>query len=387
MGTTTMTSPSDPIESTTASTASEARPAAAEVLNAEAVRGRGPSSRAISLAFLLLAVFACIYVARTLLFPIIMAVLLALLLRPAVLRLQRLKVPEAISAALVLGIVTATLALLVTHLYEPATRWVSMGPSEIRRLEYKLRDLARPVRAVRGATDKVVELADATAPAGGHKAAVVVERASFIDVFGTAQRAVGTALATLILLFFLLASGDLFLRKLMRVIPGLRDRILAVEISRSIQLEIGSYFARVTLINVGLGIATALTMMALDMPSPALIGTAAAVLNFVPYLGAAVTLVGILIIAAVSFDGAVQILLPVFAFLALTTIEGQLIQPIMHGRRFALNPVAVFIWLLLWGWLWSVPGLLVAVPILVALRICAEKLPSLSPLAELLGRD
>jgi predicted PurR-regulated permease PerM len=198
---------------------------------------------------------------------------------------------------------------------------------------------------------------------------------------------VGAVLVTLMLLYFLLASGDLFLRKLIRVIPGLRDRILAVEISRSVQGEIGRYFAATTLINIGLGVATTLVMMALGMPSPALIGTAAALLNFLPYVGAAATLLGIFVVAAFAFDGATQILLPALAFLTLTTIEGQLVQPIVLGRRLALNPVAVFIWVLLWGWLWGVPGLLVAVPMLVALRICAGKIPSLSPLAELLSRD
>jgi predicted PurR-regulated permease PerM len=240
---------------------------------------------------------------------------------------------------------------------------------------------------VRNATDKVAEFANATTPAAVAKPAVAVERPSFDQAFGTVQRAVGTVLVTLMLLYFLLASGDLFLRKLIRVIPGLRDRIIAVEISRSIQTDIGRYFAATTLINIGLGILTTLVMMALSMPSPALIGTAAAILNFLPYVGAAVTLLGVFVVGALSFDGATQVITPVLAFLTLATIEGQLVQPIVLGRRLALNPVAVFIWVLLWGWLWGVPGLLVAVPMLVALRICAEKIPRLQPLAELLSRD
>lgn len=348
----------------------------------------GPTLRTINLGLLLLAVLASAYVARTLLFPIIMAVVLALLLRPGVTALQRLGIGESVGAALVLALALTAVSVLATNLYEPAVRWVEMGPKEIRRLETKLRDLARPVQAVRGATDKVAELANSTAPAAGKKPAVVVERPSLAEAVGsTAQWAVGSVMATLMLLYFLLASGDLFLRKLIRVIPGLRDRILAVEISRSIQTEIGHYFAATTLINVGLGVATTLAMMALGLPSPALIGTTAALLNFVPYVGAALTLLGIFVIAALSFDAAIQILLPVIAFLALTTLEGQLVTPIVLGRRLALNPVAVFIWVLLWGWLWGVPGLLVAVPMLVALRICAEKIPGLNPLAELLGRD
>lgn len=388
MGATTMTSPSekDAPERVTAGD-----PAAGQspppVPDRKAHARSGLSLRTINLALLLLAALACAYVARTLLFPIIMAVVLALLLRPAVIGLQRLRIGESIGAAVVLAILVTTLGGLATYLYEPAARWAEMGPAEVRRLEKKLRDVSAPVQAVRGATDKVAELASAAAPATSKKAAVVVERPSFTDLFVTAQWAVWTVLATLMLLYFLLASGDLFLRKLIRVIPGLRDRILAVEISRSVQAEIGRYFAATTLINIGLGIATTLAMMALGMPSPALIGTAAALLNFVPYLGAAVTAVGVFVVAAVNFDGATQTLLPVVTFLALTTIEGQLVQPIVHGRRLALNPVVVFIWVLLWGWLWGVPGLLVAVPMLVALRICAERIPALSPLAEMLSRD
>jgi predicted PurR-regulated permease PerM len=386
MGATTTTSPSEPDIPRPTTLPADGRKRAASTGQAAAHR-RGLSLRTINLVLLILAVLACAYVARTLLFPIILAVVLALLLRPAVIALQRLKIGESIGAALVLALVVAAFGALATHLYEPAARWAEMGPAEIRRLEKKLRDVSRPVQAVRGATDKVAELANATAPAASKKPAVVVERPSFTEAFGTAQWAVGSALVTLMLLYFLLASGDLFLRKLIRVIPGLRDRILAVEISRSVQAEIGRYFAATTLINIGLGVATTLVMMALGVPSPALIGTAAGLLNFLPYVGAAITLLGIFVVSALSLDGATQIVLPALAFLALTTIEGQLVQPIFLGRRLALNPVAVFIWVLLWAWLWGVPGLLVAVPMLVALRICAEKIPSLNPLAELLSRD
>jgi predicted PurR-regulated permease PerM len=386
MGATTTTSPAEPDIPRPATLPADGRKRAATADQAAAKRG-GLSLRTINLALLILATLACAYVARTLLFPIILAVVLALLLRPAVIVLERLKIGESIGAALVLALVVAAFGALATHLYEPAARWAEMGPAEIRKLEKKLRDVSRPVQAVRGATDKVAELANATAPAASKKPAVVVERPTFTEVFVTAQWAVGSALVTLMLLYFLLASGDLFLRKLIRVIPGLRDRILAVEISRSVQAEIGRYFAATTLINIGLGVATTLAMMALGVPSPALIGTAAGLLNFLPYVGAAITLLGIFVVSALSLDGATQIVLPPLAFLALTTIEGQLVQPIVLGRRLALNPVAVFIWVLLWGWLWGVPGLLVAVPMLVALRICAEKIPSLNPLAELLSRD
>ena len=161
---------------------------------------------------------------------------------------------------------------------------------------------------------------------------------------------------------------------------------MAVEITRSVQGEIGRYFASTTLINAGLGVCTALAMMGLGMPSPALIGTVAAVLNFVPYLGSLVTLAGILVTAAVTFDTAWQIALPPLAYLALSAIEGQIVQPLILGRSLALNPVVLFVWMMSWGWLWGIAGFLVAVPMLVALRICADRFESLAILSELIRR-
>lgn len=376
-----------------------APPAPPEIANAEAADAP-PSSRAAeaatrsgralrktNLALSLLIVLACVYVGRTFLFPIVLAVLLALLLRPGVSALQRLGLPEAIGAALVVGAVVVALAGLAAYLYGPATRWAQMGPGELRQLENKLRHLTRPVQTVRGATDKVAEIANAAAPPDATRPAVMVERPSLADLLGTAQLAVATLLSTLMLLYFLLASGDLFLRKLIRALPGLRDRILAVEIWRSIQTDIGRYFAAITLINIGLGAATTLAMLALGVPSPALIGTVAAVLNFLPYVGGAATLLVILLISLFTFDNATATLLPALAFLALITIESQVVQPVVLGRRLEMNPVALFVWVLLWGWLWGIPGLLVAVPMLVALRIVSTRIARLHPLAELLSRD
>jgi predicted PurR-regulated permease PerM len=375
--------PSAPVE---ASPADEADTPSARGATGATTRS-GRALRTTNLALSLLIVLACVYVGRTFLFPMVLAVLLALLLRPAVSALQRGGLPETIGAALVVGLVVVALAGLAAYLYGPATRWAQMGPGEIRQLENKLRHLARPVQTVRGATDRVAEIASAAAPADSTRAAVMVERPSLANLLGTAQLAVATLLSTLMLLYFLLASGDLFLRKLIRVLPGPRDRIVAVEIWRSIQTDIGRYFAAITLINVGLGVATTLAMMALEVPSPALIGTVAAVLNFLPYVGGAATLLVILLISLFTFDGVTATLLPVLAFLALITIESQVVQPLVLGRRLEMNPVALFVWVLLWGWLWGIPGLLVAVPMLVVVRIVATRVPRLYPLAELLSRD
>jgi predicted PurR-regulated permease PerM len=329
---------------------------------------------------------SAIYTARGLLIPIVVAILLSLLLRPVVLALGRLRIPESAGSAIVVTLGVALVGALAMYLHEPAARLVQMGPGEIRSLETKLRQLARPVQAIRGATDKVSQLAEAAEPAAPAKREVVMEKKpslSWLPIVQTTLAAIGS---TVILLYFLLASGDVFLRKLIRVLPGLRDRILAVEMTRSLQAEISRYFATVTLINIGLGVVTALTMAALQMPTPALIGTAAAVLNFVPYVGSLLTLTGILLGAAVTFDAAWQIALPPLAYLAISAIEGQVVQPLLLGRSLAVNPVVLFVWMLLWGWLWGIAGILVAVPMLVALKICADRFESLALIAEFVRR-
>lgn len=342
--------------------------------------------RTALVAVALVTTCAALFFARGLLIPIVVAVMLSLLLRPLVLLLARhLRIPDAIGSLAIVALGLTGAAWFGTYLYEPAARLVKMGPGEVRQLERKLRDLARPVQAIRGATDKVTKLAEAADPTD-KKREVVMQSGGTLQWFETAKVATASVVSCVILLYFLLASGDLFLRKLIRVLPGLRDRIVAVEITRSVQGEIGRYFASTTLINVGLGVCTGLAMMGLGMPSPVFIGTVAAVLNFVPYIGSLVTLAGILVTATVTFDTAWQIALPPLAFLALSAVEGQILQPLILGRSLALNPVVLFVWMMLWGWLWGIAGFLVAVPMLVALRICADRFESLALVSELIRR-
>ncbi len=342
--------------------------------------------RTALLVIALVATCAALFFARGLLIPIVVAVMLSLLLRPLVLLLARhLRIPDAIGSLAVVALALAGAAWFGTYLYEPAGKLVNMGPGEVRQLERKLRDLARPMQAIRGATDKVTKLAEAADPTD-KKREVVMQSGGTLQWFEMAKVATASVVSCVILLYFLLASGDLFLRKLIRVLPGLRDRIVAVEITRSVQGEIGRYFASTTLINVGLGVCTGLAMIGLGMPSPVFIGTVAAVLNFVPYIGSLVTLAGILVTAAVTFDTGWQIALPPLAFLALSAVEGQIVQPLVLGRSLELNPVVLFVWMMSWGWLWGIAGFLVAVPMLVALRICVDRFESLAMLSELIRR-
>ncbi len=149
--------------------------------------------------------------------------------------------------------------------------------------------------------------------------------------------------------------------------------------------EVGRYYASVGMINVGLGLATALVMWLLGMPTPYLWGLVAGLLNFIPYVGSTVTLLLLTVTAFVTFNNVGQIAAVVGSYLALATIEGQIAQPLIVGRRLRLNPVIVFLALWFGGWFWGIPGILMAVPGLVILKVVAEHSRNGKPLQEFLG--
>ena len=344
------------------------------------------SVRVAALGSFLLGVLVALYLARAILLPVLIAMLLALLLSPVVALFERMRLPRPLGALIVLVAVLAALGGLGMRLSGPAQQWLNAGPQQMAQLRYKLRLLTRPVEAVKGATDRVAEMTTPE-PAGKPAREVVVERRTLSGLINNTQAALVSTTTVIILLYFLLASGDLFLRKLIRIIPNLRDKIRAVEISRTIQVQIGRYFGAITAINVTLGIVVGLVVGWIGLPTPALIGTLVAIFNFLPYLGPLCSLALITVVSAMTFDTLPHVLTAPLAFAAITLIEGQVIQPVVLGRHLSTTAVVLFLWIVFWGWMWGVGGVVVAVPLLVVVKICAEHIPSWAPIAEFLGRD
>ena len=150
-------------------------------------------------------------------------------------------------------------------------------------------------------------------------------------------------------IYFLLASGNLFLQKLVRVLPRFQDKRIAVTIVRQIEKDISLYLLTVTMINAGLGVAVGTAMYGLGMPNPVLWGVMAGCFNFIPYLGAIASAIVLTLVASLTFDQLGRILLVPVVFIALNELEGMIVTPAVVGKRLSLNPVAIFIWLLLWG--------------------------------------
>lgn len=329
---------------------------------------------------------AALSAAQGLLFPIVLAILLALLLTPAVDLTDRLRLPRWLGALLVVAALIGALLAAATQLAAPAQRWLNPKSPEWSKLEFRIREVKKPLETIKDAQERMADIAE-DKPGKPKPKEVVVERRDLFKTLDDAKPLLVGALSTVVLLYFLLSSGDLFLRKLIRILPRLTDKKKAVGIARTIQVEIGRYFVTIASINLALGVVTAGVMALLGMPSAVFWGALVAALNFIPYAGPGMSLVLLTAGAFVSLDSWPAILAVPISFFALVLVEGQFLQPILVGRRLRLNVVVTFLAVLAWGWLWGLAGVVVAIPILVVLKICADHVERMSALGEFLSHD
>jgi predicted PurR-regulated permease PerM len=332
----------------------------------------------------LLALLYTTYAARSFLLPIVTAILFALLFAPAVRGLRNWRVPEWASAAvIVLGLI-ALLGYGGYKLASPAATWLARAPESFARLEERVRQFRKPVEQVTRTAERVGELT--TGPADGRTLQVRVKDTSMADtLFGGTQQLVTNAFIMLALLYFLLASGDMFLAKVVKVLPSLQDKKRAVLIARETEEHVSRYLLVSTVINVAFGAAVGVAVALLGMPNAALWGVLAAATNFVPYLGGLAMTAVLALAALLQFGTLGEALLVPGVFFVLNTIEGNVVTPLVLGRRLTLNPVVVFVGVLFWGWMWGVIGMLLAVPILSTIKIVCDHVKGLDGVAEFLG--
>jgi predicted PurR-regulated permease PerM len=332
----------------------------------------------------LLALLYTLSVARAFVVPLIVALLLSFLFKRTVRRLRRARVPEGVSAALILCGLLAAAGLGIYSLSGPAATWMAQAPSAARRLEGQVRELLRPLHKVTQTAERVEALAEGEG--SDQTVKVEIRRRRMTEVlFGGTQNALGAVLVVVVLLYFLLASGDMFLAKLLKLIPRLTDKKRAVQIARDAENQISSYLTTITLMNTAFGLAVGLACFALGLPNPVLWGVLAGMTNYVPYMGAVVMAMVLGLVALLQFQDAGRAALLVAVFFALNFLEGYLITPRLLGHRLALNPVVVFTAVLFWGWVWGVIGSLLAVPLLATLKIFCDNIEELAPLGEFLG--
>lgn len=347
--------------------------------------GENADARHIALMGLfILAIFYTLHLAHAFFLPIVLAVLLDFLLSPVVRALRRLGLPEPLGAGLVILALVATLALGVYYLSGPAARYIALAPQSIERVREKMQSMRGSVAQVTEAAEQVERVTDVD---GDEAPQVQIKGPSLTrQVFGGTTAFLSAATVVIFLTYFLLAVGDLFLQKLVAVLPQFKDKRVAVTIIRETEAQISLYLFTTTLINIGVGVVTGIVMYLLGMPNPVLWGVVAAVLNFVPYVGAVANTVLLALAALVTFEDTGRALMVPGAFLALNLIESNLVTPLIYGNRMRLNTVALFIGLVFWWYIWGVPGAILAVPMMAAFKITCDHIESLSPIGEFLGK-
>jgi predicted PurR-regulated permease PerM len=343
-----------------------------------------PPRSFILLGLFLLVLFHTLRVARDLFLPLMLAFFLSFLLSPLLRMLKRAHIPEALGAALLLIVLVGGVGVGLYSLVTPAAEWIAKAPESMTRVQGKLRALRAPVERMNRTADQVERTIagdSTTAPASAVKSPAWIKQA----LFGGTTAFLSEAIVVIVLLYFLLASGDLFLRKLIKVLPTFKDKKRAVEIAREVESNISTYLFTATLINLGVGLAVGTGVWLLKMPNPVLWGVLAGMLTYIPYLGAVVG-IGILALASLLvFDDLGHALAVPGVYLVVTFLEGNFVTPVVLGRRLTLNPVIIFLGLLFWFFLWGIPGALLAVPTLAVFKIVCDHVDTLAPIGEFFG--
>jgi predicted PurR-regulated permease PerM len=336
---------------------------------------------------LFLAVGAVLYFGRVAFIPIAMAALFALVLSSAVEALHRLGLPRALGAILLVAILLGGVGVAANALTGPAQHWLSSAPKVLQSLERRLRPAEGVMHRLQAVTTQAGALTKvpASGPQPSAPAAANEPAMSEADMVTATGATITSFVACMILTIFLLSGGPPMLARMAASLAANLPASHALRVIEALRKELGRYYGTIALINLGLGVATGFAMLGLGVPNPFLWGAVAALLNFIPYVGSATTLAVLTIVALVTFDATSKILAVAGTFLALATIEGQVVQPLLVGRRLELNPILVFLAVWFGGWFWGVAGIVIAIPTLVAVKVAASHGRNAGPLLEFLS--
>jgi predicted PurR-regulated permease PerM len=326
------------------------------------------------------ATLAIAYVAAEVILPIVLAFVLTLLLSPGMRLLGRLHTPRSLSALLLILAVLTGIFALGAAVSGPAKSWAERLPEGLPRIEERLRFLSEPIKTVTEFLQKADSIGQEGASA---KPGLGLSAALFR---GTQHFASGL-FETILVLFFLLASGDTFLRRLVELVPRFQDKRQVVDLSQQIENNISAYLLTITIMNAAVGVGTGIVMWACGVGDPVLWGVVAFLLNYIPIMGPLFGFVVFLFAGFLAIDSPWLSMLPAGLYLLIHILEGETITPMLLARRFTLNPVLVIISLIFWFWMWGVPGAILAVPMLAIAKIICDGVKPLNALGHFLEGD
>ena len=350
---------------------------------------------------LLVALVFALREAQPLLAPVVIAVVLTFVFAPAVRWLRRRGVPEYAGAGLLVLTLLATTFGLASSLARPATEWWDKLPTTVTqllgqfdRVRAAIPGLAppqpQPAPPARAGTRAGTAASNPppTPPADPVKERLASEGMALTGkLLGHSVTVALSVAATLILLYFLLASEHWMLSRCVEAIPRRRTRAIVLGGVRAAQREIGQYLVALGCINAGAGLITDLGLWAVGLPNPTLWGAVVAVLCFVPYLGPMAIMVMLLLAGMMTFTELPQMLAPFGVFAVIHALESNVFSPWVVGRRLSLSPISVFLSVMFWGWVWGIAGALISVPLLIALRTVCRRRRGLRLLSRFLEGD
>ena len=330
-----------------------------------------------------LGVLAALYAASSIILPVVLAFVLNLLLQPGVRLLERVRFPRAVGALLAIILVIAVLVGLVAALSVPAATWAQRLPEGIPRLEAHLIVLKGPIQALQKVVEQAEQVADAP-PSQGSIVSVRRDLGLTGALFAGTRSVLDGLFTTVLVLYFLLVAGDIFLRRLVEILPRFSNKRQAVDISQQIQEDVSAYLVTITAMNAVVGVATAAAMYLCGLGDPLLWGTTAFLLNFIPILGPLFGTCIFVLVGMLSFESLWWALLPPALYFGIHLVEGETLTPMLLARRFTLNPLLIILSLVFWFWMWGVPGAILAVPMLAILKIICDRLRPLKALGHFL---
>lgn len=357
-----------------------------------------------NLSLTVLTVLAVIFVlhwARAFFIPLMLGIMISYAFSPLVNRMQKWRIPRAIGAAVLLAGIVGGAGSLVYSLSDDAIQLIETLPEAAQKFRKTLR---KEWGTTEGAMDQMQQAAvqleraasetitpDATAPQGVTRVLIEKSKLNVSDYLwtGTVGATVfaGQAVMVLFLTYFLLVSGDIFRRKLVRITgPTLSKKKITVQVLDEITAQIQRYLLVQIFTSILVGVATWLAFLWIGLEHAAIWGIVSAVFNLIPYLGPVVVTGGTGLVGFLQFGTAGMALTVAGISLVITSLEGYLLTPWLTGRAGRMNAVMVFVGVLFWGWLWGVWGLLLGVPIIMVIKAICDRVEDYKPIGELLGK-
>lgn len=330
-----------------------------------------------------------LYIGRNLFVPVAIALFAYLTLRPIVRGATKVGVPPAVAATTVMLSLSLMLGILFYLVAGPAQEMLKNAPQSMSIAREKLAFIFDRLERVNQATEEIAEeTGEGEAIVDKEPVPVQIKQSTWTTtspILAGTGNVISLVSISFALLYFLMVAGDELLRNLTSTIPTFSSKRRFIEVIENVQDALSSYLGWVTLINTGLGIVIGLAMWLLQMPSPLLWGVAAMLLNFLPIVGAIVGISAAFFIALVNFEHVSYAFLVAGIYFVLTSLEGQFITPSILGKSMRLSSAVVFLFIVIWGWMWGVAGIFLAVPILLTLVMISEKLEVLSPVSTVIG--